>query len=210
MTNTRGTYFSIRRPSEGLYKEKGSKFIALAFPVHTEEDIALQLEETRKQYHDARHHCYAWRLGAEGEAYRYNDDGEPSGSAGKPIHGQLLSLGMSDVLVIVVRYFGGTKLGVGGLVNAYRTAARDALEKADTLLKAQRACFSFHFPYPKMNEVMRFLRENELEIEDTDFQMDCRIRAHTSLERADKLEAAAEDFFGVECKREEDKVYSLK
>lgn len=210
MTNTRGTYFSIRRPSEGLYKEKGSKFIALAFPLNQEEDIALHLEETRRQYHDARHHCYAWRLGAEGEPYRINDDGEPSGSAGKPIHGQLLSMGMSDVLVIVVRYFGGTKLGVGGLVNAYRSATRDALEKAEAVSKAQRACFSFHFPYPKMNDVMRFLRENELEIEDTDFQLDCRITAHSSLEKAERLEEAAEDFYGVEWERLEDKVYSLK
>jgi uncharacterized YigZ family protein len=210
MDKERGSYCSLIEPSEGLYKEKGSKFIALAFPVSREEEITPILEQVRKQYHDARHHCYAWRLGAEGEPYRINDDGEPSGSAGKPIHGQMLSMGMSDILVIVVRYFGGTKLGVGGLVNAYRGATRDALEKANPLPKAVRARFGFHFPYPKMNEVMRFLRENKLETEYTDFRLECRITAHCSLDKAESIEVAARNFYGVEWERMEDKVYSLK
>ena len=115
-------YKTIKHPSEGLYKEKGSKFLAFAYPVSSEEDIGRIITDLRKQYHDARHHCYAWRLGPEKDRFRVNDDGEPSGSAGKPIFGQIRSMDLSDVLVVVVRYFGGTLLGVGGLIRAYRAA----------------------------------------------------------------------------------------
>ena len=119
------TFKSISAPAEGIYKEKGSKFLAFAYPVVSEEEVKAILESVRKEYYDARHHCYAWRLGLNGNQWRYNDDGEPSSTAGRPIYGQILSRELSDVLIVVVRYFGGTKLGVPGLIRAYRTAAAD-------------------------------------------------------------------------------------
>ena len=116
------TYKTIAKPAEGFYKDKGSKFLAFAYPVYTEDRIKAQLSELKKEYYDARHHCYAWKLGIENDKYRANDDGEPSGTAGKPIYGQLLSHELTNALVVVVRYFGGTKLGTSGLIRAYKTA----------------------------------------------------------------------------------------
>ena len=128
-------YLTIVKSSEGLYKEKGSKFIALAFPVKTEEELkAIQLR-LRKEYHDARHHCYAYRIGTSNMVYRTNDDGEPSGTAGKPIYGQIQSFQLTNILVVVIRYFGGTKLGVPGLIRAYKTATQDVFQNADIKLK---------------------------------------------------------------------------
>ena len=126
-------YLSIEKRSEGIYKDRGSKFLAFAFPVYQEDEIKDILAELRKEYHDARHHCYAYRLGASKEIYRVNDDGEPSSSAGKPIFGQIQSNDLSNILIVVVRYFGGTLLGVGGLINAYRSAAADALINASII-----------------------------------------------------------------------------
>ncbi|HYW95669.1 MAG TPA: YigZ family protein, partial [Bacteroidales bacterium] len=123
-------YLTIKQRGEGLYKEKGSKFIGFALPVESEDHIKGELESIRKNFHDARHHCYAWRLGPDMELYRANDDGEPGNSAGKPILGQIESRKLTNVLVVVVRYFGGTLLGVGGLINAYRTAASEALDRS--------------------------------------------------------------------------------
>ena len=129
------TYRTIEGTSTGIYREKGSKFIAIARPVCTEDEIKSIVEDLRKEYYDARHHCYAYILGAKGEKWRVNDDGEPSGTAGKPIHGQLLSFNVTNVLVVVVRYFGGTKLGVSGLINAYKSATQDALQNATVITK---------------------------------------------------------------------------
>lgn len=157
--NERFTYRSIRHSSEGLYKEKGSKFIAIAFPVKSEEEIKTNLQELRKKYYDARHHCYAFRLGASGEYYRANDDQEPSGSAGKPILGQLLSFEVTDILLVVVRYFGGTKLGVGGLIQAYKSAAQDCLEQAEISEYQIEAAIDLQFPYASYNEVMKIIRD---------------------------------------------------
>lgn len=190
-------YLSIATASEGLYKEKGSKFIALAFPVEEEEQIRQLLEETKKKYHDARHHCYAWRLGADGEPYRYNDDGEPGGTAGKPIHGQLLSKELSDILLIVIRYFGGTKLGTSGLINAYKQSSRDALDNASVIEKTITARFELHFEYPKMNDVMRFLREEHMEIERTDFQISCKLVASIPYGMKEQLSSKLDTFYGV-------------
>ena len=132
------TYKTIYEVSEGNIKEKGSKFIAIAIPVISEEEIKSKLDELRKEYYDARHHCYAYRLGFEKLVYRYNDDGEPSGTAGRPIYGQIVSKDLTDVLVVVIRYFGGTKLGVSGLINAYKTASKEALNNQRLLLKQFR------------------------------------------------------------------------
>ena len=153
------TYKTIAGPSEGIYREKGSKFIALAFPVETEVQIKEKLAEIQKQYFDARHHCYSYILGPNKDAYRLNDNGEPSGTAGRPIHGQLLSKDLTNTLVIVVRYFGGIKLGVSGLINAYKTAAKDALDHATIIEKTVDETYKVSFDYSVMNSVMQLLKD---------------------------------------------------
>ena len=167
---------TISIPSKGLYKEKGSKFIANAFPVTTEDEIKDHLSNLKKQFHDARHHCFAWRLGAEMESYRVNDDGEPSGSAGKPIYGQIQSRDLTDVLVVVVRYFGGKLLGVGGLINAYRSAASDALDQTVILEKKVNGLFHIEFEYAQMNSVMKVIKDHDLEFQDKQFDMICTLK----------------------------------
>lgn len=194
------TYRSISSPVQGLYKEKGSRFIALAYPIHSEEEVQPILDDIRRSYHDARHHCYAWRLGISGEHYRVNDDGEPSGSAGKPILGQMLSMEISDLLVVVVRYFGGVKLGVGGLVQAYKSATRSALEEARICTRELRTRFRIDFDYPRMNDVMRFVRETGLDIESTDFSITCSLIAGIRNSHAPSVEEKAEGFYGMSCK----------
>jgi len=159
MNSISDTYRSISAPAQGVYKELGSKFLAFAHPVETEEAAKRILEDIRKEYFDARHHCYAWRLGLTGEPYRMNDDGEPSSTAGRPIHGQLLSQGLSDILVVVVRYFGGTKLGVPGLIRAYKSATQDALAHADIIEKVAGEPFTIAFDYLQMNDVMKVLKD---------------------------------------------------
>ena len=153
------TYKTIAGPSEGIYREKGSKFIALAFPVETEAEVKEKLAEIQKQYFDARHHCYSYILGPNKDAYRLNDNGEPSGTAGRSIHGQLLSKDLTNTLVIVVRYFGGIKLGVSGLINAYKTAAKDALDAATIIEKTVDETYKVSFDYSVMNSVMQLLKD---------------------------------------------------
>lgn len=169
------TYRTIEAPSKGLFKDRGSRFIALAYPVKSAEEIKPILDSLRKEYHDARHHCYAYMLGAERIVWRANDDGEPSGSAGKPILGQINSTEITDVLIVVIRYFGGTLLGVSGLINAYRTAAADAL--ANATIVEQRVCTILHisFPYIAMNDVMRVLKEEDVEQSDQNFDSGCEM-----------------------------------
>lgn len=174
--NSSDSYKSISQPSTGIYKELGSKFLSFAYPVANEEEVKEIIATLRKEYHDARHHCFAYRIGAEGEHWRANDDGEPSSSAGKPILGQLLSFGVSDVLIVVVRYFGGTKLGVPGLIRAYRSAAADALSNADVVEKIAGREIGFTFEYLKMNDVMKLLRDFSAEILEQDFDNFCKIR----------------------------------
>ncbi|MEA3476965.1 MAG: YigZ family protein [Bacteroidota bacterium] len=166
---------TITAMAKGLYKEKGSKFISIAVPVRDEDEVQGKLEEIRKQYHDARHHCYAFRLGYKGETYRTNDDGEPSGTAGKPIYGQILSKELTDILIIVVRYFGGTKLGVSGLITAYKSASRDALEQAKIITGTIDDCYEVHFAYPLMNEVMRLVKNYKLKLLNQHFELTCTI-----------------------------------
>ena len=157
-------YRTLQDMSQGLYKEKGSKFIAIAVPVDSADEVRLQLEITRKRYHDARHHCYAYRLGEEPYEIRYNDDGEPSGTAGKPIFGQIQSFELTNVLIVVVRYFGGVKLGTGGLIQAYRTAAKDAVNNGMIVTKIWKARVEIRFNYLQMNDVMRIIKEENLRI----------------------------------------------
>ena len=149
------SYLSVSAPAEGLFKDNGSRFISLAYPVESEEEVKDIVAELKKKYHDARHHCYAYRLGYLGDKFRANDDGEPSGSAGRPILGQIDSRGLSDTLVVVVRYFGGIKLGIPGLIRAYKTSTADALDKAGSVGKIAGKWFNVNFGYEEMNKVMK-------------------------------------------------------
>lgn len=155
------TYKTIDNEAKGLFKDRGSRFIAIAIPVTTQEEIKNKLEELRKEYHDARHHCYAWVLSPDRQAWRVNDDGEPSGTAGKPIMGQINSRELTNILVVVIRYFGGTLLGVSGLINAYRTAASDALENVKVIERHLVGRWLLSFPYSAMNDVMKVLKDEE-------------------------------------------------
>lgn len=169
------TYKTIPGPSEGLFKDKGSRFISRAYPVESVDEIKDILASLRKEFHDARHHCYAYRLGPGGAVYRVNDDGEPANSAGKPILGQLQSHDLTNVLVVVVRYFGGILLGVGGLINAYRTAAREALESTVIIEKTFDCRISLQFQYAALNDVMHLIKESKAEIVAQEFGLDCKI-----------------------------------
>ncbi|MBP5536297.1 MAG: YigZ family protein [Bacteroidales bacterium] len=169
------TYHTISAPSEGLFKDKGSKFLAFAYPVRSEDEVRQHIERIKKEYFDARHHCYAYILGPRKDAWRANDDGEPSGTAGKPIYGQLLSHDLTDILVVVVRYFGGILLGTSGLINAYRSATRDALDHTTVIEKTVDVGYRLHFGYEQMNDVMRILKENGLSFENQVFDMQCRL-----------------------------------
>ncbi|MBR3435846.1 MAG: YigZ family protein [Bacteroidales bacterium] len=169
------TYRTIKGPAEGLYKEKGSKFLAFAFPVRSTDEVKQHLEALRKEYFDARHHCYAYILGPTKDVYRVNDDGEPSGTGGRPIHGQLLSADLTDTLIVVVRYFGGVLLGASGLANAYKTAARDAIEHAEIVEKTIDVRYRLQFEYVLMNDVMRIVKEFGLTPMNQDYNLDCRL-----------------------------------
>ncbi|RKY53721.1 MAG: YigZ family protein [Candidatus Neomarinimicrobiota bacterium] len=169
------SYKTIVNHSEGFFKDRGSKFISHAYPVKTEEDVKEILAQLRKDYYDARHHCYAYILNPDKSAFRINDDGEPSGSAGKPIHGQLLSYDLTNTLVVVIRYFGGTKLGIPGLINAYREATRDALNQTEIITKTINEYFQIEYEYPLMGNVMRIIKDENLEQINTQFEISCKI-----------------------------------
>lgn len=167
------TYHTISKVTESLYKEKGSKFIGLAYPVQSEEEVKEVLDALRKKYYDARHHCFAYILGPHTERYRANDDGEPNHSAGDPILGQIKSMELTNTLVVVIRYFGGTKLGVGGLIHAYKTAAADALAGNEVKEEVVREKLALRYDYESTNEVMRLIKEFDLEILHQEFTADC-------------------------------------
>ncbi|MCT4638671.1 MAG: YigZ family protein [Bacteroidales bacterium] len=181
------TYKTLDSNSEGLYKEKGSKFIAYAYPVTSEEQIKEIVAGLKKEYYDARHHCFAFRLGSDGKRYRANDDGEPSGSAGKPIYGQLLSYELTNVLVVVIRYFGGTKLGVPGLIRAYREATVDAIESNTIIEKTVDVIFNIEFDYLVMNDVMKIIKDLNPNIESQSYEMLCTMRLSIRMSEYDQL-----------------------
>ena len=169
------SYRTIKSHSSGSFKEKGSRFIAEAWPVNDQDQINSILEETRKTYHDAKHHCYAYLLGMEGLTWRANDDGEPSGTAGRPILGQIRSFGVTNVLIVVTRYFGGTLLGVSGLINAYKKAALSALENAEIIDHVIHEFYEIRYPYAAMNSVMKIIREEDIKQSEHSFNLECRI-----------------------------------
>ena len=187
------TYKTIAAPSEGLYKEKGSKFLAFAYPVRTQEEIKAHLERLRKEYFDARHHCYAYILGPRKDAFRANDDGEPSGTGGRPIHGQLLSADLTDTLIVVVRYFGGILLGASGLANAYKAAARDAIDHATIVEKTIDCRYRLSFKYEAMNDVMRILKDFDLKPLNQQFDLDCTLEVSVRQSLSVRLYDAVRD-----------------
>lgn len=181
------SYKTIKYKSEGIYKEKGSKFITYAFPITCEEDVKIEIDKLKKEYYDARHHCYAYMLGADKKTFRANDDGEPSSTAGKPILGQILSSDLTNILIVVVRYFGGTKLGVSGLIRAYKTAALDAISNAEIIDKTVNDIYNINFDYLVMNDVMRIIKEEEPLQIDQDFNLTCRITLSIRQSEVEKI-----------------------
>lgn len=194
------SYKTIVDPTEGLFKDRGSKFISHAYPVETEEDIKAILAQLRKDYYDARHHCYSYILNPDKSAYRINDDGEPSGSAGKPIHGQLLSYDLTNTLVVVIRYFGGTKLGIPGLINAYREATREALNKAEIITKTINEYFEIVYEYPLMGNVMRIIKDENLNQLKTQFELNCKIELCVRKNDYPRIEEEFRKIHGVKLK----------
>ena len=191
---TNDTYKSIASASEGLFKDNGSRFIALAYPVESEEEVREIVSLLRKKYHDARHHCYAYRLGVDGAVFRSSDDGEPSGSAGRPILGQIDSAGLSDILVVVVRYFSGIKLGIPGLIRAYKTSTADAISNARVIEKIAGDWYVIEFDYSLMQPVMKMVKELDLPCRAQEFGLQCRMEVRVRkkledefLERTEKL-----------------------
>ena len=180
-------YRTVAAPAEAACRERSSKFLAWIYPVRSEEEIRGHLDALRKRFFDATHHCYAWRLGPRGEAFRANDDGEPSGTAGKPILGQLLSNDITDCLVVVVRYFGGTKLGVPGLIAAYRESAAAAIEAAQIVERTVDRVVTVDFPYVAMNDIMRVVKEEQPRIEAQEFDNLCTLRLAIRESRAEGL-----------------------
>jgi len=168
-------YRTLAAESRGLYKEKGSRFIGIAIPVSSVTDVRLNLDRLRKEYHDARHHCYAYRIGKEPFEYRYQDDGEPSGTAGKPIYGQIQSFDITNILIVVIRYFGGIKLGTGGLIQAYKSSAKDAIENGSIINKVWTSLVDIRFDYHQINEVMKIIKAENLKIVSHESTEVCRI-----------------------------------
>lgn len=195
---TKDTYKTIAQPAEGeIYKEKNSKFLGFAFPVTHEAEVKTHLEALKKTHYSARHWCYAYQLGSETVQYRANDDGEPSNSAGMPIYGQIQSFDVTNILVVVVRYYGGVKLGVGGLINAYRTGAQLALEACSIIEKTIDVHFNLKFEYKNMSKVMRLLKDNDIKIVDQKLELDCLLKISVRKSIANHIFDQFEQFFGV-------------
>lgn len=182
------TYYTIAAPSTGIYKEKGSKFIAYSFEVHSEQEVKDCLEEVRQEHFKARHHCYAYRIGLEGKRFRANDDGEPSGTAGRPILGQIDSFGLANVLVVVVRYFGGTKLGTSGLKRAYKSSTIDALEQATIEERIVEQDFEVTFDYAVTSEVMNFLKKEDYPILEAQYNEQTILKVRIRLSEIPRFE----------------------
>ena len=188
------TYKTINHSFEGeVFKDRGSKFYGYAFPVENEEQIKEYIEGLKSQYHKARHWCYAWRLGKEDIRFRANDDGEPNNSAGQPILGQLVAFDLTNILIVVVRYFGGTKLGVGGLINAYRASAKLTLERSDILEKTINIHFKLIFEYEYLDKVMRIIKEKNLVLENQIMEMNCVLEISVRKKNADAVKNAFEN-----------------
>lgn len=191
------TYLTIEAIGEGLYKEKMSRFISFAVPVVTVDEALACVERYRKEYYDARHVCWAYMIGADRKCFRSNDNGEPSGTAGKPILGQINSAGLTDILVVVIRYFGGIKLGTGGLIVAYRTAAAEAIAASKVVERLIEDCVKIRFEYPLMNEVMRIVKEEQAAVVSQSFEIDCEMTLRLRRMAMPRLRERLENVRGV-------------
>ncbi|UAB75404.1 YigZ family protein [Mesoflavibacter sp. SCSIO 43206] len=197
------TYKTIVKPNdEVLFKDKNSKFFGYAFPVKNEDEVKAHIENLKKQHHSARHWCYAYQIGFEEPdlLYRANDDGEPNNSAGMPIYGQIQSFEVTNVLIVVVRYFGGVKLGVGGLINAYKTGAQMALEACKIVTKTINVDFVITFDYKNMNKVMRVIKEKNLNITNQKLELDCQITISVRKKDANTIASIFDSIYEVEIK----------
>jgi uncharacterized YigZ family protein len=196
------TYRTIETSTEGiLFKEKNSKFFGYAYPVLNEDDVKLHIDALKKEHHAARHWCYAYQLGTENILYRANDDGEPSNSAGMPIYGQIQSFEVTNILIVVVRYFGGVKLGVGGLISAYRTTAQLTLEEATIVEKTINVDYIIAFGYKNMNTVMRIIKEKNLNITHQKLEMDCQITISVRKKEAESVFETFNHLFEIDIKK---------
>ena len=192
------TYKTIANPSEEvLFKEKSSKFFGYAFPVSSQEEIKMYLEHLKKQHFGAVHFCYAYQIGTEKIEFRANDDGEPSNSAGMPIYGQIQSFELTNILIVVVRFFGGTKLGVGGLISAYKTTAQMALEAASIIEKTIDVSFKITFDYKNINKVMRIIKEKKLHVISQKMELNCEIEITTRKRNVEEISVIFETLFEV-------------
>lgn len=193
------TYKTISKKAEGeLFKDKNSKFIGFAFPVLNEDDIKSRIEAVKKAHHAARHWCYAYQLGTSEIVYRANDDGEPSNSAGMPIYGQIKSFEVTNILIVVVRYYGGVKLGVGGLINAYRTAAKSSLENAEVIEKTINTLYNLEFDYKHMSKVMRIIKEYRLDVLQQKLEHNCNLKISVRKSNAPEVFEIFNQFYQLE------------
>jgi uncharacterized YigZ family protein len=194
-------YKTISKPAQGeLFKDKNSKFYGFAFHITNVDQVKIHLEQLKKEHYSARHWCYAYQIGTEKISYRANDDGEPNNSAGMPIYGQIQSFGLTNILIIVIRYYGGVKLGVGGLINAYRTGAQLALEKAIIVEKTINIELQLKFEYKNMSKVMRIIKENQVEIKKQKLELNCLLQISVRKNNSDFILQLFTDFHGVEIK----------
>jgi len=199
------TYKCISKASEEvLFKDKNSKFFGYAFPITSEDEAKVHIEDLKKKHHQARHWCYAWKIGKENHQFRANDDGEPSNTAGMPIYGQIQSFDVTNILIVVVRHYGGIKLGVGGLINAYKTTAQMALENSNIVKRTIDEIFVIKFDYPEMNLVMRVIKERNLNIIEQKLELDCEIHISVRKKIAEEIFKKFESIYKVEIKNLED------
>jgi uncharacterized YigZ family protein len=193
------TYKTIKSPAEGIYKEKGSRFVSIAIPVSDQEEIKPAIDKLKKEHHEARHHCFAYMLGHERNTWRANDDGEPSGTAGRPILGQINSYGLTNILIVVSRYFGGTLLGVSGLINAYRSAAASAIQNAELIEKTLQEYYEITYPYISMNDVMKILKEENVSQSGLTFDLECRILINFRVALKERILSRITRIDGLKC-----------
>ena len=198
---TKYTYYTIEKESQGFFKDRGSKFLSFVFPINNKDDIKLHQQNLRKEYHDARHHVYAWRLGINDDNYRYSDDGEPTNSSGPPILRQIQSYNLSNILIIVIRYFGGTKLGIPGLINAYKTAAKEAIENNTIVEKIIMKNYRVNFPYENMNTVMHIVKEQNWKQSNQVFEIECQIDIQVALKDSANITSLFEKWPQIEIKK---------
>lgn len=192
------SYKTIKSPSNGIYKDKGSRFLAFAYPLSDQDEIKPIIDKLRKEHHEARHHCYAYMIGHDRLIWRVNDDGEPSGTAGRPILGQINSFGLTNILIVVARYFGGTLLGVSGLINAYRSAAASAIENAEITESTVQEFYEITYPYISMNDVMKIVKEENINQSDQSFDLECRIKLNFRASAREKILSRLSRIEGLE------------